>query len=996
MTPNELIAELTRAGVVSDSIVRFDGSLNPRHIRYVDLMQASEKSSDCLPDAVVESGGQPFAYVVRRNQLGGANSLHADRLAELVRVLACRSDARYLGVVSPGSLEIYPLGIFAHLPRPLALRDGSQQLSWTALLSGASPLSSARGEKVATDKWLESLLFRLLVQAAEGIHKAAPTLTIQQVIALVGRSLFFRFLVDRGIVAPEDATSISSRTTKLADMFKDQSTLIDTCVWLDKTFNGDLLSIGNTDYHSLLDTVGTGIDSVSRHLGNIQYRAVDGQLPLNWGGIKFRHVPVGVLSQVYEAFAHKFIPELARATSVHFTPRHLAELIIDGVFSAVGSESPHKAKVLDPAVGAGVFLVLAFRRLVTERWRTDGFRPNRRVIRHILMTQLAGLDVNRDALNMAALSLYLAALELDPKPSPLSDLKFQKLIGTVLHPVDVQTLGPKATDPEIGSLSEDVLNRFKGKFDIVVANPPWTGLKGTSALALNRCLSRLVGNGGDGASPAARYGSPDVPFLLAATHWAKPHGALGFALHGRFLFQREAFELRKLVFKRVRVTGVMNFAALRLDNKLWSTNDAPFVLFVARNEPSAPNDNFYYISPRQEPHLAVVGQFRIDPTAATGIATRSVLENEFSLKAIFKGGLLGLDLLMRLRESAPQPIGSQLHELGLKFRSGFQLGKPYQRTQDANNLHGLPVATVNMEYQVRSGAEQFSYESVQWPRRPEIYKGPLLLFRESPKPNRALRGALYSKHDTAYSESFIGLSFHGKPKLQPLLDLLYVVSYSDLLLYYQLLTSAKFGVERDSALQTDLEQFPLVEFQRLAPRDLHRLTDVATLLRAGKLDPAEVNDIVAKLYDLTEADQQLIEDTLATELPFTGSKQKANMPVTAAELAVYTETFNRLVAPFLGSDHAAPARTATLDLIEGWAFIEILSPSANSTSRGTQVSEDLWRLAGLGGNYWSSQLRLHREDGSQLIGRLDQWRYWTPTQARLLALEWLQSGPLAH
>ena len=65
-----------------------------------------------------------------------------------------------------------------------------------------------------------------------------------------------------------------------------------------------------------------------------------------------------------------------------------------------------------------------------------------------------------------------------------------------------------------------------------------------------------------------------------------------------FLFQREAFELRKLVFKRVRVTGVMNFAALRLDNKLWSTNDAPFVLFVARNEPSAPNDNFYYISPR--------------------------------------------------------------------------------------------------------------------------------------------------------------------------------------------------------------------------------------------------------------------------------------------------------------------------------------------------------------------------------------------------------------
>jgi hypothetical protein len=996
MTPDELIAELMRSGAVQDSIVRFDGALNPRHIRYVDLMQADEKSGNCLPDAVVEAGGQPFVYVVRRDQLGAANPLHAGRLAELVRVLACRSDARYLGVVSPGSLEIYPLGIFTHIPRPLALRNDSHPLPWKALLSGAPPLSSARGEKAAAEEWLESLLFRLLVQAAAGIHKAAPTLTIQQVIALVGRALFFRFLVDRGIVAPEDATAISSRTTTLADMFQDRPTLIDTCVWLDETFNGDFLSIGGTDYQSLLDTVGAGIESVSLHLGNIQHRAVDGQLPLDWGGIKFRHVPVGVLSQVYEAFAHKFIPELARATSVHFTPRHLAEVIIDGVFSAVGSESPHKAKILDPAVGAGVFLVLAFRRLVAERWRTDGFRPDRRVIRHILMTQLAGLDVNRDALNMAALSLHLAALELDPKPGPLSDLKFQKLIGTVLHPVDVQTLGPQAKDPEIGSLSQDVLDRFKGKFDIVVANPPWTGLKGPSASALNRCLSRLVGNGGEGVSPAARYGSPDVPFLLAATHWAKPRGALGFALHGRFLFQREAFELRKLVFKRVRVTGVMNFAALRLDSKLWSTNDAPFVLFVARNEPSAPNDNFYYISPRQEPHLAAVGQFRIDPTAATGIATRAVLDNEFSLKAIFKGGLLGLDLLMRLRESAPRPIGAQLEELGLKFRSGFQLGKPHQRTQDASSLRGLPVATVNMEYQVRPGAEQFSYESVQWPRRPEIYKGPLLLFRESPKSHRALRGTLYSKRDTAYSESFIGVSFYGKPELQPLLDLLYVISYSDLLLYHQLLTSAKFGVERDSALQADLEQFPLVEFQRLAPRDLDRLTEVAALLRAGKLDPAEVNGIVARLYDLTEADEQLIEDTLATELPFTGAKQKANMPVTAAELAIYTETFNRLVAPFLGSGHAAPARTAAAGLIEGWAFIEILPPLAHGASTGTRASEDLPRLAELGGSYWSSQLRLHRRDGSQLIGRLDQWRYWTPTQARLLALEWLQSGPLAH
>lgn len=999
MTPDDLVDEITRAGVVPDTLVRFDVPIGPRHIRYVDLMRGgSIDTAELLPDGVVESAGQPFVYVARKDQLGSATNASADRLAQLVRVLACRSDARYLAVVSPGSLDIYPLGIFTEVPRPISLHDdGGQKVSWRALLSGAPPLSSFEKEKIATERWLESLLFRLLVEAAEGIHQAAPELTIQQVIALVGRALFFRFLVDRGIVTSEDAPSISRRTTDLAEMFNGRSILIDTCSWLDRTFNGDLLSIGDTDYQSLLDTVGNGIGSVSWHLSNIQQRSLGGQLPLDWGGIKFRHVPVDVLSQVYEEFAHKFVPELARATSVHFTPRHLAEVIIDGVFSAVQSSPPHKAKVLDPAVGAGVFLVLALRRLVKEKWLAEGVRPNRQAIRRILMTQLAGLDINRDALNMAALSLYLAALELDPKPSPLTDLRFQKLIGTVLHPVDADGLDADSETPELGSLAPEVLDRFRGAFDIVVANPPWTGLKGAAADALNRCLPSLINDGDNSRSVVARYGSPDVPFLLAATHWAKPQGAVGFAMHARLIFQRETFELRRLLFRKLRVTGIMNFAALRLDAKLWPTNDAPFILLVARNEPSTVKDTFYFISPRQEPHLEALGQFRIDPTAATAIALKSVQQDETALKALFKGGPLGLELLARLRAVGTRPLGEQIDEFGLRFSSGFQLGKTHHRRSDATFLQGLPIAHVEMEYRVGSGAERFQYDKLQWPRRPEIYNGPLLLFRESPKSRRSVRGALYAHSKTAYSESFIGLSFHGKPELRPLLDLLYVVSYSDLLLYFQLLTSAKFGVERDSALQIDLMKFPLVDFQRLKAKELKRLSNLATRLRAGEVgDSDEIDSLVANLYELTEADQQLIRDTLSTELPFTEVKRKASAPVTAVDLSAYAETFNRLVEPFLSGPQSGPACVLASELIAGWAFIEIRSPLRSQRSSAQQFSEDILHLATIGASYWSSQLRVHGNDGSQLVGRLNQWRYWTPTQARLLALEWLQDGPLAQ
>lgn len=59
MTNDELIESLNKAGVVSDSVVRFDQAATPRHVRYIDLLQHNI-TGDLLPDAVVESGGAAF------------------------------------------------------------------------------------------------------------------------------------------------------------------------------------------------------------------------------------------------------------------------------------------------------------------------------------------------------------------------------------------------------------------------------------------------------------------------------------------------------------------------------------------------------------------------------------------------------------------------------------------------------------------------------------------------------------------------------------------------------------------------------------------------------------------------------------------------------------------------------------------------------------------------------------------------------------------------
>ena len=137
-----------------------------------------------------------------------------------------------------------------------------------------------------------------------------------------------------------------------------------------------------------------------------------------------------------------------------------------------------KETILDLTCGSGVFLVEALRRLV--HIRSGGAEPNRRLIRSTLHEQIYGVDISEAAVRVAAFSLYLAALELDPNPKPPSALKFKPLIGKTLIVGDMRNVEQTAD-------GQAVLTKrgAKRRFDVIVGNPPWElwrqgGYDGTS------------------------------------------------------------------------------------------------------------------------------------------------------------------------------------------------------------------------------------------------------------------------------------------------------------------------------------------------------------------------------------------------------------------------------------------------------------------------------------------------------------------------------------
>jgi hypothetical protein len=610
---DDVIRQIADYGALSSQIVDLAGEEGPRTLRYVDLVRAPAAGR---PPVVIESHGQPRAYVFVANDMGADRSV-----AQWVRRVAFRGDADWVGVLRPGRLDVFRAVLDgSNTPQPV------QGLPTGPLLFPSLVHAPPVGIAMSMRSRLLELLRRSILQAKD-FSLAAP-----DALSLVGRALFWRFLIDRGLLEGLDRDEVCSTASDWPTCLSTKTNALKTFAWLDDTFNGGLLPFTSSPREFAADVF-------HKVVGNIAHLATpDGQLPLrlpnDWSEVNFAHVPIGLLSEVYEAYAHGEDIEKAKAESIFYTPRHIAEFLVDEALEATANVS--MPRVLDPAAGAGVFLVAMFRALVAREWKRSGKKPSRKLVRRILNDQLTGFDINDSALRLAELALYLTAIELDPevKPRPLKLLRFDELRGRVL----LRRTGGVGE----GSLSP-VEARFRGAFDIVIGNPPWTAHGSLEAKKRWVDATRGLVKIRLGEARAAKFDfpdtNPDLPFVYHAMEWAKPGGSIALVTHARWLFgqTKRAVRARNDLFESVHVTGVLNGTALRETN-VWPNVRHPFCLLMAANEPPSAHAAFLFVSPdldrmpdAEQAHL------RIDWQDSREIEIREVIEHPWILKVRFRG-----------------------------------------------------------------------------------------------------------------------------------------------------------------------------------------------------------------------------------------------------------------------------------------------------------------------------------------------------------------------
>lgn len=360
--PSTLVQTLLSYGAQPDQLVDLADN-SPRSLRYADL-----KTGDAAWSRPVVAEHERIPRVFIFNGCTKAGEVPQTVIDQWCRRILLRGDPAWTAILRPGRLDVLSFEILGKevvvTTESFAPNSGGLTKFIHDVRSGASDLPRRA--------YLKDLLSESMQQAV-GLG-VSPI----DAVSLVGWALFWRFLVDRNLLVGKAPGDIAEGAQSWTECLSTKGRALKTLKWLDGTFNGGLLPFEASpkDYAP---------EVFSKVLGNIAAGATpQGQLrlPTDWDEIDFSHVPVGLLSEVYEAFATALDAPAAKKQSIHYTPRHIAEFVVGETLDAMPAVD--RPRVLDPAVGAGVFLIAAFRYLVQREWERTRTRPRRREIRRIL------------------------------------------------------------------------------------------------------------------------------------------------------------------------------------------------------------------------------------------------------------------------------------------------------------------------------------------------------------------------------------------------------------------------------------------------------------------------------------------------------------------------------------------------------------------------------------------------------------------------------------
>lgn len=796
--------------------------------------------------------------------------------------------------------EIEPSIDFSEETKTFLSEQAAASLHWVELLT--EQFFQKHAMRFRPEKRADQMLLANLREIRQKLQEAGLT-NDDTAHDLLARIIFIQFLFDRKDSDGKAALNptelgrlyeegiLSARFTTLGEILSSYEDTYALFRWLNDRFNGDLFpGKGNESEQAAAWEVEQThvrpehLSLLSRFVRGEQ-RMRDGQLAL-WPYYAFDAIPLEVISTIYEQFVRK-----DAGTGVHYTPSHVADLILDSVLPWSGDE--WDLKVLDPSCGSGVFLVKAYQRLI-HRWKVihPEQKINGEVLANILEHNIFGVDLDAHAVRTASFSLYLAMCdEIDPRDY-WREVHFPVLRGRRLIAADF------FSEEYSGFRTID-----GAAYDVVIGNPPW---------------------GKNTATPLARdwqrknhwplsYGDVGPLFLVKALALTQDEGYVALIQPASTLLYNsaataEAFRTKLLM--SYRVEEIFNFAALRF--VLFRDAIVPACAIVIQKV-EATGEPFWYVCPKPRRNREDRFRIIIEPQDTHRIFPSEVAESPWVWSALLWGSRRDLAFLGRLRWHKSL---ADLESEGLvKVRQGIIRGTVSTEYPELLQKRLLSARSFPSDESIWIEASKLPVNTD--PRINSVnshdfsvFMMPQLVIKQSWKSaeSRFRAGLVFSNEENGFgvicTDSY--LSVHADIGNKDCLEVACLAYNSSFAVFYLLLTSGRFAMDRNEPQAEAFRSLPL------------------PIIRPGLLDNVEqvsdVDERAFQAYAFKEAEWLLVEDLMQFTLPDYkgGSNSPGRQPtlrrskinpdtIVEPELTQYCETFLRVLRAAYGKDKSLGA-----------------------------------------------------------------------------------------
>ena len=780
----------------------------------------------------------------------------------------------------------------------------------------------------------KSLISDLKMVRSELIEAGLNGDNLKYAHALIGRSIFIRYLEDRDILTDDYFKKVARQKAGWTDLinnpsareefdFSDIHALYPRVLQdkeftyalfkaLSKDFNGDMFpDVEQEEQHVEIE-----------HLKLIQeliYGNVGIQKKLFFFSYKFNIIPLDLISAIYEEFYHSTSNKedkktKARQDGAYYTPPVLAEFVLSRVLTV--KELQKQPRVLDPACGSGIFLVEAFRRMVRYKWQKKQASLDFNELIEILGNQILGIEVNEEAARITAFSLYLAMLHyLDP-PSIQQHIRNGNILPNLLVSGKRNKNNYNSIHVATNAFSLDIDDL--GDVDIIVGNPPWgapgnnadTAIKERQEVMLDWCKSNSYPIGDK---------EPSQAFLWRSFDFLKEGGRCALLTSAGVLFKHSSTTqaFRSEWMKRVRLNEVFNFTHVR--KFFFKGAISPFVMIHFTKEDQGKHPVEYWSAKQvvalKETQAVLFSKYDRCYLVEQDITDNKTWKENWFGRHIDGQFLKQLSYSKRLEcdvkyKGAGFKKGNKSKELGWLKDFKFLLTKQFSKYGEVND-DLLTALSGKVEHR---GSNRC------------LYEGQRILFKEGISKNEYIISRLenksYSVNDSIYS-----LNIKDNP--YAILGIL----WSSFAKYYLFMTSGSWIDFHDKVLLTELLQLPIPV--NLYKEEAKRVISIVIKLRnyhpqewdmshpegilkekinAQRLKwEAELDEAVFDLYEFSEEQCDLIRDCCEVTLPFFYRPYNSVGVMLAIEngdtswIQTYADIFTRRWKPYLNDDEVMRA-----------------------------------------------------------------------------------------